>query len=305
MLPLPDMKPFFTVVIPTYNRAHILPRTIASVLGQEFQDWELIVVDDGSKDKTAELLQTYTDPRIRYVYQNNAERSAARNHGIREAKGEYICFLDSDDEYLSWHLKRFYEEIQKLQQKETLLFTDCLLTYQDGREVKGNYPTAENKDWHIYFLCNPVIPARVCIHRNILQKHRFREDIVIVEDTVLWANIALSYPVKHIREANIRYHLHDDNSVDIAKNCFAPRLDGLSKLFDEPAMKSRVPDKLRKTLISDCYFGIARYHELNKRFWPMTGNLLKSILIDPTGPQTKLKLFMIYSGMKPGKNKPV
>lgn len=293
------MNPFFSVIIPTYNRAHILPRTIASVLNQEFPNWELIVVDDGSKDHTAELLKTYTDNRIRYVYQQNAERSAARNRGISEARGEYVCFLDSDDEYLPHHLRRLHEEIQKLQNRQSLLFTDCLPTYQDGSVSEVKYPTAEHQDWHIYFLCNPVIPARVCIHYEILKKKKFREDVVIVEDTVLWANIALHYPVKHLREPNIRYHLHDDNSVDLAKNCFAPRLDGLSKLFKEPEMEQRVPEKLKKSLIADCYLGIARYHQLHGRFWPMTGNLLRSILCDPKSPQTKLKIHMIYSAIIP------
>lgn len=291
------MPPFFSIVIPTYNRAHILPRTINSVLNQEFSDWELLVVDDGSKDHTAELLKTYTDSRIRYLFQKNSERSAARNNGIRNALGKYICFLDSDDEFLPHHLMRLHEEIQILKKPETLLFTDCLPTYQDGSIGEIQYPTADKQKWHIYFLCNPVIPARVCIHRAILEKFQFREDIVIVEDTVLWANIALHFPVKHIREPNIRYHLHDDNSIALSKNCFAPRLDGLTKLFKEPEMSRNVPAKLKQSLIADCYLGIARYHKLYGRFWPMTGNLLRSILKDPLGPQTKFKLHMIYSSI--------
>ena len=96
--------PFFSIIIPTYNRAHVIMRPIDSVLRQTFEDWELIIVDDGSTDDTKSIIESYHDNRIRYVWQENQERSAARNHGIALAKGEWICFLDSDDDYYPNHL---------------------------------------------------------------------------------------------------------------------------------------------------------------------------------------------------------
>ncbi len=72
--------PFLSIIIPTYNRAHTLRRPIDSILAQTFTDWELIIVDDGSTDDTKEIIEAYKDPRIRYVWQENQERSAARNH---------------------------------------------------------------------------------------------------------------------------------------------------------------------------------------------------------------------------------
>lgn len=91
--------PFFSVVIPTYNRVGILNRSIDSVLGQAFSDFELIIIDNGSTDHTGEWLkQNYSDPRIRYHYQQGTGSPAGpRNTGIRLAKGQWICFLDSDD----------------------------------------------------------------------------------------------------------------------------------------------------------------------------------------------------------------
>ena len=94
------MEPFFSVVIPTYNRAHLIKETIESVQKQTFSDWELIIVDDGSTDDTKSVVKSVDDKRIQYVFQENAERSVARNNGFRHAKGQYICFLDSDDYYL-------------------------------------------------------------------------------------------------------------------------------------------------------------------------------------------------------------
>lgn len=90
--------PIFSVVIPAYNRAHVITRAVQSVLNQTFSDFELIIVDDGSTDATKKVVETFKDPRIRYIYQTNKGRSAARNAGAALALGKYIAFLDSDDE---------------------------------------------------------------------------------------------------------------------------------------------------------------------------------------------------------------
>ncbi len=92
--------PVFSVIIPTYNRASTLPRAIQSVLAQTFTQFELIVVDDGSTDDTAHVVQRFADPRIRYIHQENRGRSAARNVGASASTGRYVTFLDSDDEAL-------------------------------------------------------------------------------------------------------------------------------------------------------------------------------------------------------------
>jgi glycosyltransferase involved in cell wall biosynthesis len=90
--------PLFSVVIPAYNRARVIGRAIGSVLAQTLAEFELIVVDDGSADGTREVVQGVGDPRVRYHFQENAGRSAARNEGARLARGAYLTFLDSDDE---------------------------------------------------------------------------------------------------------------------------------------------------------------------------------------------------------------
>jgi glycosyltransferase involved in cell wall biosynthesis len=95
---VPD--PVVSVVIPTYNRAHLIGESIHSVLDQTYGDFELVVVDDGSSDDTEAVVRRFHDPRIRYIYQENQGISGARNTGIRNARGKYIGFLDSDDLWL-------------------------------------------------------------------------------------------------------------------------------------------------------------------------------------------------------------
>ena len=99
--------PCISVILPTFERAHLLPRSIGSVLAQTFSDWELIVIDDGSTDNTAQVVQAWAKqtPRIRYIRQDNQGVGGARNRGIAHARGHYVACLDSDDEYLPDHLE--------------------------------------------------------------------------------------------------------------------------------------------------------------------------------------------------------
>ncbi|MGB9592367.1 MAG: glycosyltransferase family 2 protein, partial [Candidatus Kryptoniota bacterium] len=98
-----------SVIIPTYNRADLLPRAIRSVLAQTFTDFELIVVDDGSIDNTREVVDKFThlDARVKYIWEPNSGRPAVpKNKGIENASGEYIAFLDHDDEWLPAKLEK-------------------------------------------------------------------------------------------------------------------------------------------------------------------------------------------------------
>ncbi len=100
-------SPLFSIILPTYNRQYLLPRAVESVLSQQHSNWELIIIDDGSTDNTKEYITEIDNKKIRYTYQENKGRSNARNLGIEQANGEYICFLDSDDELLNNYLTCF------------------------------------------------------------------------------------------------------------------------------------------------------------------------------------------------------
>ncbi len=96
-----------TIVIPTYNRANVLPRAVNSVLAQTFQDFEIIIVDDCSKDNTVDVVRGFSDPRIKFIqHEQNKGGNATRNTGIKAAIGEFIAFLDSDDEWLPKKLEK-------------------------------------------------------------------------------------------------------------------------------------------------------------------------------------------------------
>ncbi len=98
------MEPFFSVVIPVYNRAEALRAAILSVQAQSCQDFEIVVVDDGSRDDPGAVVESFQDPRLRFIRQDNAGGGAARNTGIEAARGRFVAFLDSDDVFLPHHL---------------------------------------------------------------------------------------------------------------------------------------------------------------------------------------------------------
>lgn len=114
------IEPFFSVIITTYNRAQLLPRAVDSLIAQTEHDWEAIIVDDGSSDNTYVLCKEYClkHQNIRYLFQSNRGTPAARNTGIRVSAGEFVTFLDSDDEYKPEHLeirKQYLTEIPGLE----------------------------------------------------------------------------------------------------------------------------------------------------------------------------------------------
>lgn len=125
-----NVTPRLSVVIATYNRAPLLKIAIDSVLSQTYQDYELIVADDGSSDGTAELVSSYAErgvggaERIRYFYQDNQGKSVALNKAVAQAKGEWVAFLDSDDYWLADKIERQFAAIEHFQGRCGACFTD-------------------------------------------------------------------------------------------------------------------------------------------------------------------------------------
>lgn len=127
-----------SVVIPTYNRANVLPRAIDSVLEQTHDDFEVIVVDDGSTDNTEEIVKTYADDRVRYIpFDSNKGANAARNEGIRQANGEYISFLDSDDEFTETHIEKVLSVLVEADPAVKGVYT-AQITVQDDKTQYSN-----------------------------------------------------------------------------------------------------------------------------------------------------------------------
>ncbi len=127
-----------SIITPTFNRAYILGTAIQSVLTQSYANWEMIIVDDGSTDNTKKLVSDFQDERIKYVCQKNNGPSSARNNGLSVAKGQWITYLDSDNEFLPNYIEKMLEWIER--EPETFyalpMANRTLELYEDGRLVK-------------------------------------------------------------------------------------------------------------------------------------------------------------------------
>ena len=110
-----------TVITPTYNRAHIISKAIESVLSQTYDNWEYIIVDDASSDNTKEVVESFEDDRIKFIVcKENGGNAVARNVGVNAAQGEYIAFLDSDDEYLPVYLEKAFNKLSNCKDADFL-----------------------------------------------------------------------------------------------------------------------------------------------------------------------------------------
>lgn len=191
----------FSVVIPTYNRADFLRRTIESVLVQKLDDFELIVVDDGSTDRTKDVIRAISDPRVSYHYKINEERAAARNMGTRLSRGRYINFLDSDDLLYENHLSVASEFLEARGEPEFIhLGYEMRNSVTNETSRKNDLPPTANGVLlqGNHFSCNGVF-----LRRDIAENHPFNQDRALsgTEDYELWLRLAG------------RYQLHCDNRI--------------------------------------------------------------------------------------------
>ena len=190
-----NQNPLVTVIIPTYNRGWILKEAIDSVLSQDFEDFELIVVDDGSTDNTIDILDGYTRDII-VLRQGNRGVSAARNAGIASATGHFIAFLDSDDLWLPGKLSRQVDFFNS--NPGAMICQTEELWIRSGKRVN---PKNRHKKFsgmifkHSLPLCI-VSPSAVMLKKSLLDKTGvFDESFPACEDYDLWLRISRKYPV--------------------------------------------------------------------------------------------------------------
>lgn len=212
--------PEVSVVIPLFNKGRYIGRTLNSVLQQTFQDFEIIVVDDGSSDDGANVVTNINDPRISLIRQENRGVSAARNRGIAAARAELIAFLDADDEWFPDHLETLLRLRSKFPQSGAYATAVLLKTEGSGHRMA---PFAEipKAPWEgilpNYFraaaMGNPPISSTsVGIPRTVLTEMKgFPEGVWWGEDTDLWGRIALRYPIAFSWEGAGIYHIDAAN----------------------------------------------------------------------------------------------
>ncbi len=189
------------IIVPKFNRAHTLPRAIASVLAQTYQNWELIIVDDGSTDNTKELVASLHDSRIAYLYKENGGPCKARNYGIRQAKGKWILYLDSDDELLPECVGTMLEWAEARPQTVFAIprSTRTLELYEDGVVVQSVDDSGDTPPLFTIqdiFNRNAGFSPNGFMHlRRVYEEGiRWDEDLALMEDWELMLSLGERYP---------------------------------------------------------------------------------------------------------------
>lgn len=210
------MQPKVSVIIPTYNRAQFIGAAIESVIEQSFQDFEIIVVDDGSTDNTEQLVGMMIDPRLHYIRQENRGRSNARNRALKLAKGKYIAFLDSDDLYLPNKLEL---QLNYMEQNPHvfMIYTSAFCIDEDENLLTDKYE-ASVSGWIYkkiaFFTPVTITLPTVMLRREVFDKvGNFDEKMQRFEDTDMWRRISKYFYIGAMSEPTCRLRTHSDNSL--------------------------------------------------------------------------------------------
>lgn len=213
---------FFSVIIPVYNKEKFVEKTLKSVLGQTFSDFEILIVNDGSTDQSESIISGFDDQRIHYFFKENEGVSVARNFGIQKASSDYLCFLDADDYWHPSFLSTMNEYIQKLPDEK--VFACAIEVETNKKTFPAQYSISRTGDFEIvsFFESSQKEAALwtsgVCIHKEVFKKAGiFDEQLKVSEDTDLWIRIGLSYKVVFIWQILARY-VFDEKSISRSRN---------------------------------------------------------------------------------------
>lgn len=233
---------FFSIVIPTFNRENLITQTINSILNQTFTDFEIIVIDDGSKDKTEEVVKLINSDKIKYYKIENSGIGYARNKGINYAKGNYIGFLDSDDLYYNNHLQNAYNFIKSLNSDEIIHLNFNLGNREQTVYFKNQLPNKlpndlfKNCSFHVNSLFIPNAIAKIT---------QFNEDrkLMLSEDWEYFIRLATKYPI-HLLDIPSSYLVQHNERTTRKYNPegWINRTNSMAKyLKEDPIISAKYP----------------------------------------------------------------
>ena len=246
-----------SVIVPTYNRAHQLPRALDSILCQSCSPKEIIVVDDGSTDETSALM-TSEYPEIVFIQQQNAGVSSARNAGIKRASGDWIAFLDSDDEWLPKKLEIQMKALYK--NPEIKICHTNEIWIRNGKRVNPKKKHGKFGGW-IFQKCLPlccISPSSVIIHKSIFKEiGLFDYSLPVCEDYDLWLRITARNPVLYIEEPFlIKYGGHEDQLSKKYWGMDRFRIKSLEKIISSRVLSELDENAAKKMLMEKIYIFI-------------------------------------------------
>ncbi len=256
------MNPFFSVIIPTFNREKTILRAVNSVLNQSFKNFELIVVDDGSTDNTLNILQNVD---CIVLKQSNFGVSSARNLGSRNAKSNWLCFLDSDDEWLPNKLKVLHQYIKL--NPGFRFFHSNEVWFRNGVRVNAmkKYDKSNRAIFERSLAFCIISPSTSCIHKNLYFEHNgFDESLKCCEDYDLWLKILLEEKVYFMEDFLInKYGGHDDQLSTSFLDIDYFKVRSLHNILSNQKIEDNKRPLMIETLLKKCEFLLKGYTKHN------------------------------------------
>ena len=276
--------------MPTHNRSRMLKRAVASVMGQDCPRWELIIVDDGSTDDTGEVAASFRDARVRYFRTPNRMVAAARNTGVEHANGDYVCFLDDDDEYLPNHLCVCEDALRTRGYPDCLLYT---LPYRESGGVRTPFSDFRSTpESPILIGYNPETP-NVCVRTTILRDQKFNEELTMHEDAELWGRVAKRYPVVRVDEHTTVVHYHVEPRLTASSRA---KYVGLERTYRHMKATQRarvkIPPSAFREKFREIYYGLALL-DLEESWARVPKHLVRLFRYDPSFAFTRQYLGVV------------
>lgn len=269
----------FSVIIPLYNKEKYVERALASVLGQTYQNFEVLVINDGSTDRGPGIVDNIKDLRVKLISQSNSGAAVARNRGISLAKADIIAFLDADDEWKPY----FLEMILKLRKKHLtagIYATAYEIINHSSKIIKPVFCAIPSPPWEglleNYFMVAaegppPITASSCCIPKYVIDNvGGFPEFKRMGEDLDLWGRIAMRYPVAFTSKIGAVYHQDADNR---ACRVF---FSGDEHPFIMTVEKMQHEGKIPAHMLGDVYHYVCRLKVENMRQHVLAGNLKRA-----------------------------
>ena len=273
---------FFSIIIPAYNRAHMIKETLDSTILQTYPHYEIILVDDGSTDNTEEIVKSYNNSKVIYHKKINEERAVARNTGFNLAKGDYVTLLDSDDFLYPNHLEEAVKYIKANKFPEIIRFDfDVVDSHKNILQIAYMPDKINDKMIHgNYMGCSGIIIKKeVAIHYQF----NSNRDLSGSEDYELWMRLAARFKIHTPKIVTCSLHSHEERSViyNITKEPLVTRKDLLIQYAFADKVVNKIYGHDKNKFVSNSLLYVSLHLAIAKINKASFQYLLKAISINP------------------------
>jgi len=241
-----------SIIIPTYNRAKFIGGAIQSVLGQTYQDFEVIIIDDGSTDNTKEAVRRFKDSRISYLVQKeNRGTSMVKNIGIREAKGKYIAFLDDDDKWLPEKLEMQVSKLEKSSTDTGFIYCGYKMLNKEGKILRKIQPKFKGEIYQNLLRRNFIALPTILVKKEIFQKTElFDEELKFGEDWDLFLRMAKLYKSDFVNDYLVDCYIYGKRLTTESLKDSSIRIYSLNKIIKKNIEEYRERPQIYSCILS-------------------------------------------------------